>query len=109
MKPPRLIYRKQVASLVGDQLFLAGVKRDIDRGIAVKQGLEGKFGALLMVTIENIERELYLKVIDKPAWRIFDQIRWRAELSAIQYLKARLLAYVENGETLYQEMDKEYE
>lgn len=109
MKPPSQIYRKQISGLVGDSLFLAGVKRDIDKGNAVREGLQGKFGALLMITIEDIERELYLKVVAMPAWRIFEQTRIRAELSAIQFLKARLLAYVENGKALFEEMKREQE
>jgi len=107
MRPPSFIYRKQVASLTGDSMFTAGVKRDIVKGNAVRDGMATKFGALLMVTIEQIERELYMKVIEMPAWRIFEQTRARAELSAIQFLKARLLSYVENGEALYKEMEKE--
>jgi len=107
MKPPSHIYRKQVASLTGDSMFLSGVKKDINKGNVVRDGMSSKFGALLMVTIEQIEREMYFKIIDTPAWRLFDQTRYRAELSAIQFLKARLLAYVKNGEALYKEMDRE--
>ena len=107
MRPPSFIYQKQVASLTGDSMFIAGVKKDIDKGNTVRDGMASKFGALLMITIEQIERELYMKVIDMPAWRFFEQTRCRAELSAVQHLKARLLAYVENGDALYKEMDKE--
>lgn len=106
-RPPSHIYRKQIAGLVGDQMFMSGMRRDIEKGNAVRAGMEGKFGVLLMQTIENIERELYFKVIDLPAWRIFEQIRVRAELSAIQFLKARLLAYVANSDALFEEMRRE--
>jgi len=106
MRPPSLIYKKNVASLVGDRMFLAGVKRDIDKGNMVKQGMEGSFGAMLMTMIENIERELYLKSIEMPAWRLFEQIRVRAELSAVQHLKGSILAKVDNGDALFKEMER---
>lgn len=109
MKPPSHIYKKQVAGLTGDAYYLAGRRRDIEKGNAVRAGMEGKFGVLLMQTIENIERELYLKVVEMPAWRIFEQTRARAELSAIQLLKARLLAYVDNRDALFEEMRREEE
>jgi hypothetical protein len=107
MKPPSHIYRKQVAQLTGDSMFLAGVRKDIAKGDVVRQGLEGKFGVILMLTIEQVERELYSKVIEMKAWRVFEHIRARAELSAIQFLKSRLLAYVDNRDALFEEMERE--
>lgn len=109
MKPPSRIYKKQIAGLTGDAYYRAGMTKDIERGNAVRDGLSGRFGVLLMNTIENIEREMYLRVVDLPAWRIFEQTRARAELSAIQFLKARLLAYVENRDALFEDMKREEE
>jgi len=109
MRPPSFIYKKQVAQLTGDSMFMAGVRKDIEKGNAVRDGLSGKFGALLMLTIEQIERELYVKVIEMPAWRIFEHTRARAELSTIQFLKGRLLSYVENRDSLYEQMRREEE
>jgi len=109
MRPPSFIYRKQVADIVGDSMFLAGVHKDIKKGEAVKQGMKTDFGALLMLTIENMERELYGKITDVPAWVIWKQIQYRAELSAVQHLKGALLAYVENAESLFEQMEREEE
>jgi len=109
MRPPSFIYKKQVANLVGDSMFLAGVHRDIAKGQAVKQGMEGTFGALLMTTLENMERDLYGKITDVPAWVMWKQIQYRSELSAVQHLKGALLAYVENAESLFEQMEREEE
>jgi len=106
MRPPSLVYKKNIATLVGDKAYLAGVRKDIAKGNAVKQGMEGVFGALLMTTIENLERELYMKSINTAAWRIMQQIRIRAELSAVQFLKTSLLSHVENAEALFKEMQR---
>jgi len=107
MRPPSYIYKKKVAELVGDSMYMAGVKKDIKKGNAVKQGMEGEFGALLLLTIESIERECYRKMVDYPAWRIFEQIRARSELSAMQHLKGSLMAYVQNSEALYKQIELE--
>ena len=107
MRPPSRIYRKQVAALTGDSMFMAGVRKDIKKGQVVRDGMASDFGTILMLTIEAIERDLYFKVIEMAAWRVFEQIRCRAELSAIQFLKSRLLAYVDNSEALFEEVRKE--
>jgi len=107
MRPPSKIYRKNIATLTGDSMFMSGVRKDIAKGNTVRDGMKGKFGVILMITIEQIERDLYFKVIDMPAWRVFEHIRVRSELSAIQFLKARLISYVDNSKVLFEEMERE--
>lgn len=106
MRPPSMTYRKHVASMAGDSLFVAGVKKDIRKGQNIRDGMNTPFGAALMETLEDLERDLWMQLGGVNPVRFFEHIRIRAELSAIQFIKAKLLSHVDNAELLYEEMKR---
>jgi len=96
--------REATSMMVGEADYIAGVKRDLAVSKAVSDGMDGVFGAAVYNALEELERSCYASMANTSPYRVFKQVRIRAELTVAQYIKSRLNNYVTNAETLMQNM-----
>ena len=88
------------AELVGDRVFLSGIRKDLEMAKAVEHGMETVFGAAVLQALEEMERNGYAKMREVSPMRVFTQMEARAEIAVAQYVKSRLLSRLVNIEAL---------
>ncbi|NOR56986.1 MAG: hypothetical protein GQ474_00505 [Sulfurimonas sp.] len=106
MRSPSKKLRNGMDRMVGERDYLAGIRKDVKLGEIVSEGMNSKFGALLYKTFEELERANYAEIVEVDPEDIPKHRQIRAELSTIQYIKARLESYVTNSEALIQNLEE---
>lgn len=106
MIPASRQMKNAMTRAVGDSDFFRGIQKNIELSQAVEQGMSTMFGAAVFQALEEIETAAYSKMASTSPWRIHTQIVARAEMSAAQYIKARISSRITNSEALIANLEE---
>jgi hypothetical protein len=108
MLPSRAL-RKVGKEMVGDADYLTGVQKNLKIANNVRDGMDSHFGAAVIAALENLERAAYATMANtNPYFRKGKIAQAQAELKTAKYLKAILISYVSNIDTLEEQIQELY-
>jgi len=105
MRLPSSKLKRNMQAALGEGNYLAGLQRDLDLSNSVRDGMGTLFGAAIYGALEELERACYSGMASTSPWRVFKQVKYRAELHVAQYIKSRLSNYVTNADMLLQNIE----
>lgn len=106
MRLPSRKFRLEMKRAAGESDFLAGIQHDIELADAIRDGMQTKFGAAIFNAYEQIERACYAEMANTSPFNVMKQLKIRAELTTVLYVKAQLEGYIVNADTLLQNLNE---
>lgn len=91
--------RKEFKGAMGEASFFLGLQRREGLLQALNEAINGPFGAALILALENIEGAAFGRLLD-TSQNGASLAQARAEIKVAQYMKASLLAHVQELESL---------
>ena len=101
---PSLALKNALTNVLGEQESMFAMLKAKETSAPIALWVESPAGAVIMDALDDVERAAMTRLVDTPAWFIFNAMRDKAEIYIVRYIRARLMSHVQNHEILQREI-----
>ena len=103
---PSVSLKNALTSVLGEEESMFSLVKAKETCAPIAQWVGSPAGAAIFDALDDIERAAMSRLIDNPAWFIFNAMRDKAEIYIVRYIRTRLMYYVQNHDLLQREIAK---
>jgi len=109
MRRPSKILRKSLKAALGERAYFMQLEGSKERLESVTHCMGTPFGAALIEALEAIEVNAYAQLAEASIFNFPKVIQAKAELKLARYVKAKLMTYVADLDSINEQLRSLYE